>query len=266
MSSGQPLPSVQVLEAGNIAFLYRPKQGVLHPKSVDDLERSYFTLLPDDQKSHKNRVFNLAHGTFPMIVPGRALPEERDWAFVQAVGSDPKQVLQDLQRNIPAPPEPSGHRARPWARLAGEGRYVIARHEDHTHLAYRLRQPSKAGAVQRELEIKPEASYVIAVKEPYAPSEIKLANTPSYPPELRRKFDGLSFIPADPTSLLDYLWAQVLLVGARTDVEKELGIKLKLDLENRAEKDVFDLLRSQEKQAGKGGISIMEPMEKGLWE
>ena len=71
----QRKPHVRILETGNIAFFYRPKKAILHPKSPDDLERAYFTLFPDDQQRHQNRSFIVAHGVFPTIVPGQALPE-----------------------------------------------------------------------------------------------------------------------------------------------------------------------------------------------
>ncbi|MCL6430456.1 MAG: hypothetical protein K6V36_06285 [Anaerolineae bacterium] len=265
MAQQATMPGVRVLETGNILFFYRPKQGVLHPTDPEDLERVYFMLLPDDQEHHMNRLFNVAHGVFPSIVPGKALPEERDWAFVQDVSRDPRAVLDSLEKNIPAPPEPSGQRARPWAPAAGVGRYAIARHDDHTHLVYRLRKPERPGEVQREIQIRPEASYIISVKEPYAPSEIVLEQKPSYPDSLRRKFDGMGWIPADPTDLLDYQYAQILIIGARVDVEKELGLKLDTGRENQAEKQVLEMLRQQEKEAAEQGISLLEPMLKGEW-
>ncbi len=266
MAKNEPQAGVQALEEGNIVFFYRPKQGVLHPKSPDDLERVYFMLLPDDQRSHKNRLFNVAHGAFPAIVPGKALPEERDWAFVQDVSQEPKDVLEALERNIPAPPEPSGQRARPWAPAAGEGRYAIVRHEDHTHLAYALKEPEKPGEVQKQLQIMPEASYILSVKEPFAPSEIVLEQKPDYPASLRNKFDGHGWIDVEPTDFLDYQYTQVLLIGARTDVERELGIHLEAEAENKAEKQVLQELRKQEKEAAQQGISLLEPMVQGRWE
>ena len=265
MAKEQAQPGARILEQGNIVFFYRPKMAVLHPQSPDDLERAFFMLLPDDQEHHRNRLYNLAHGVFPMVVPGKALPEERDWAFAQDVSRNPREVLEALEANIPGPPEPSGQRARPWARAAGDGRYVIALHDDHTHLAYRLRQPKQIGPVQEEMQIKPQASYVISVKEPYAPSEIELEQKPTYPPDLQRKFDGYGWIAADPTDYLDYQYTQVLLVGARTDVEQELGIRLDPQAENRAQKEVLKLLRQEEKEAARQGVSLLEPMEKGRW-
>ena len=260
-------PGVNVLETGNVVFFYRPKKGVLHPTGPDDLERAYFMLFPDDQTRHENRLLNVAHGVFPAIAPGAALPAERDWAFVDAVSHDPRAVVDALEKNVSAPPRPSAERARPWARIAGEGRYALARHGDHTHLVYYLHQPMQPGKAQRELEIKSEASYIISVKQPFAPSEISLAKKPGYPEDLRKKFDGHGWIPVDPTSYLDYRWTQILLIGARTDVEKELGIRLDPHEENEAEKEAVRMLRSESKEAEeKWHVEIFEPLLKGEWE
>jgi hypothetical protein len=266
MASEGDMPAVEPLERGNIVFFYRPKRHVEHPKSPEELQRVYFILLPDDQVGHKNRLFNVAHGVFPTIVPGKAVPEERDWAFVEDASQDPKAVLDALEKEVRAPQVPPGERVRPWARAAGQGRYAIARHEDHTHLAYWLGEPHKVGEVQKELQIRPEASYVISVKEPFAPSEIELEEKPSYPQHLRNKFDGHGWIPADPTSFLDYQYTQVLLVGARVDVEKELGFSLDARVENKAEKQVFKMLREEGREAAEQGVALLEPLTEGMWE
>lgn len=259
-------PQVDVLETGNVAFFYRPKQGVLHPKSADDLERAYLMLFPDDQARHQNRLFVVAHGVFPTIEPGKLLPGERDWAFVDDVSHDPRAIVTALEKNVAAPPEPSGQRARPWARIAGDGRYAIARHADHTHLVYVLHQPRQPGPVQKELQIKPEASYVISVKQPFAPSEIPLKEKPNYPQELVDKFDGHGWIALDPTSYLDYRWTQTLLIGASGDVEKELGVRLDPSRENHAEKEALKLLHQEATEAhDKWHVEIFEPLMQGKW-
>ena len=266
MAEAQTPSDVHVLEKGDIVFFYRPKKGIRHPKTPDELERAYFMLLPEDQRAHKNRLFNVAHGVFPEVQPGKALPEERDWAYVQEVATDPREALDALEKNLAAQPEHAGERVRPWARAAGQGRYVIASHDNHTHLAYKLSEPVHRGEVQRELQIKPEASYVLSVKDPYTPSEIELEDKPNYPESLRKKFDGHGWIAVERTDFLDYQWTQVLLIGAGTNVEKELGIKLRTDVEGKAEKQIQNVLRSDEQQAKKQGVSLLKPLETGRWE
>lgn len=266
MANTQAHSDVSILEKGNIFFFYRPKEGISHPHSPNDFERAYFMLLPDDQQHHQNRLFDVAHGVFPWIKPGKALPEERDWAFVMDVNHDPKAVLQDLEKNVQSAPGPSGRRARPWARPAGEGRYALATHDGHTHLVYYLGMPKQPGTVQDELKVDQEASYIISVKQPYAPSEIQLSEKPSYPADLRNMFDGHGWIPVVPTDFLDYQYTQILLIGARKDVQKELGITLDADKENAAAKVVLQMLHEDAKHAKSYGIDLLEPLKQGNWE
>ncbi|MGH7863306.1 MAG: hypothetical protein ACREOS_13870 [Candidatus Dormibacteraceae bacterium] len=180
---------------------------------------------------------------------------------------DPRSVVGALEKTVNAPPGPAGQRARPWARIAGDGRYALARHRDHTHLVSFLHQPKQPGKVQCELEIKPEASYIISIKQPYAPSKINLKKKPGYPDNLRAKFDGHGWIPVEPTSFLDYRWTQILLIGAETDVEKELGIRLNSAEENQAEREALALLRAESTTAADTWhVEIFEPMLKGKWD
>lgn len=262
----QQHPGVRVLEAGNIVFFYRPKKGVQHPTGPNDLERAFFMLFPDDQQQHQNRLLNVAHGVFPEIVPGKALPEERDWAFVEDVNHDARALVDDLEKNVVPATGPNGGRNRPWARVAGDGRYAIAHHENHTHLVYFLHEPAKPGKVQQDLEIKSEASYIISVKQPFARSEINLQEKPNYPDDLVKKFDGHGFIAVEPTSYLDYRWTQILLIGARTNVKQELGITLDSKQENQAEKAALQYLHEEAPEAHqKWRVEIFEPMNQERW-
>src|SRR5439155_18060129 len=65
----------------------------------------------------------------------------------------------------------------------------IFRHGEHTHLAYFLELPKHEGPVERELNIKREASYIIAVKNLQTPSPPKVGLSPKqeadFPKELR---------------------------------------------------------------------------------
>lgn len=59
-----------------------------------------------------------------------------------------------------------GERVRPAARPAGEGVYVLARTGSKMHLAYALELPDKPGPVQKQLNIEPEASFALSIKNP----------------------------------------------------------------------------------------------------
>jgi hypothetical protein len=258
---------VRVLETGNIAFFYRPKERVLHPTSPNDLERSSFVLFPDDQQHHQNRLFVLAHAVFPQIVPGEVLAEERAWAVVADVSHDPRHMIDSVEKDFPTPPELSRQRRRPSARIAGDGRYAIARHGSHTHLVYELRRPQHPGPVQQALQIEPHASYFLSVKGPRVPSEITLEEKPSYPEALRTKLEGHNFVAADPTDFLDYRWTQIFLIGAQTDVRAWLGLHVEPDVENDAEKQALTYLHGEaQRTQTTWHVDILGPLLTGQWE
>ncbi|MBI4497386.1 MAG: twin-arginine translocase TatA/TatE family subunit [Chloroflexi bacterium] len=81
---------------------------------------------------------------YRLVVIGRKrLPEIRDggrmyWGFVDRMRSRADKLEEEL--------EAKG--VEPAARPAGEGVYVIARHSDHTHLAYALEPPEQPGVDQ----------------------------------------------------------------------------------------------------------------------
>jgi hypothetical protein len=96
--------------------------------------------------------------------------------------------------------------------------YALVRHDDHTHLAYALELPSKPGEVQEELEILPEASYIITVKNPEQPSPpgvgLDEAQQAELPNRLEARFRGRRFVPVDPPEFLDPEGAELILIGA----------------------------------------------------
>ena len=68
-----------------------------------------------------------------------------------------------------------------------------------------------------------------------------------YPPELRERFGGRRFIPADPPELLDHPSAELVLIGAAEDAARELGIELDAPLEDR---ELFERLSRPGAPAG----------------
>jgi hypothetical protein len=145
------------------------------------------------------------------------------------------------------PPRRAAFARSPPARPAAEGIYVIARHYGHTHLAYVIELPQRRGPAERELNIKREASYVIAVKNPETPSPPNAGLDPHeearFPKSLQDKFQGRRFLPVDPPDFLDYDGAELVLIGANENPEKELGIEFKPDREDEHRADVFRILK-----------------------
>ena len=172
-----------------------------------------------------------------------------------------------------------GKRRLSAAQPAGEGKYLIFRHDDHTELAYILEIPQVPGPTQTEFEIKKEASYIISVKNPeifipgYAAFS-KKENKPDYPKYIKEKFGEKRWINVDESEILDYENTQLLLIGARKrNVEEELGIKIDEEKENKNSSDMFKELKIKKEEIPlqpflKGKFPKEEeiPMSQGLKE
>ncbi|HYZ82835.1 MAG TPA: hypothetical protein VE621_00450 [Bryobacteraceae bacterium] len=204
---------------------------------------------------------------YRLIVLGRKrLPDvrkrEREWGFVYKVSDGPDDIEEELKRKE-YETKTRGQRVKPSARPAGEGVYALVRHQDHTHIAYVLELPEKPGRVQKALEIEPEASYIVAVKNPEAPSPPEAGLPPyeaaKYPKSLEQMFHGRRFLPADPPELLDYPGAQLIFIGASADVRSELGIDLHPEHETERTAEIFRDVR-----LAKSEFKI-EPLVKRKW-
>ena len=150
--------------------------------------------------------------------------------------------------------ETRGKRRIEAAAPAGERKYSIVKHDNHTELAYVLELPESLGPAQREFEIKKEASYIISVKNPdmqvsgfaaFSAPEKK----PKYPTRLKEMFGGRRWINVEDPSLLNYENAQLLLIGARKkDVEEELGVDIDEEKESKLSSDLFKELHVRREQ------------------
>jgi hypothetical protein len=137
-----------------------------------------------------------------------------------------------------------GVRDQPAARAAGEGRYAIARHGAHTHLAYALARPAIPGPVQRDLGIEAAASLVVAVKNPHWPTPpgatagLAPEAEAFFPEALQAAFRGRRWAALEPAHL-DREGAELVLVGTREAPDEALGIRL----EAEEPEDVLGLFR-----------------------
>ena len=245
----------EVLEYGNIYFAFRPKVEERTPEGIEDVQRFYMILNPDGGRKH--RLVVIGRKKLPEIEDGG----EKYWGFVETVGRTPKQVEDALGREVYRT-KTRGERHVPAARPAGEGVYAIARHGDHTHLAYRLELPEHPGAVQRELNIDERASYVVSIGNPERPAPkgagMGEKQEAHYPKRLRAKFEGRKFIAADPPDFLDHEGAELLLIGASERPTKELGIELHAEEEDAHSADIFDTLER--------GEHPTRPLFEGKWD
>jgi hypothetical protein len=256
-----------VLEDGDIYFLYRPR--VDHPDvaSPADVQRLLVVLRP--WRGHLLRL---------LIIGRKRLPEirahDRFWGFVDQVAGGPDD-LRDALDGRAYQTKTRGRRFQPPARPVAEGAYALARHGDHTHLAYRLEPPAgrgappaggpvRAGAAQQELNIEPEASYIISVKNPRVPAPAgagrpRPAAPVNLPGKLQDRFRGRRFIPVDPPDFLDQPGVEFILIAATPDAAEELGLDLDAYVERASHDTMLHDLRLDRRDRP------VEPLLTGEW-
>jgi hypothetical protein len=243
--------SSKIIEQGDIFFFYRPKVGTEEVQDLDDVQRFYMITVPEENT--KYRLFLIGQKQLPEIVEGKSTSEEKNWALNILTTSSLKDIENEL---MPAEytTETRGKRRLAAAVPAGEGKYVIAKHDNHTELAYILELPETPGPTQREFEIKKEASYIISVKNP----EVKVPGftafssedrKPEYAKHLKEKFGDKRWIDVEQPDFLNYENTQLLLIGARKkNVEEELGIDLDEEKETQRSADLFKELKVRKEQ------------------
>jgi hypothetical protein len=226
----------RILERGDLFFFYRPRVDTDRIDGLDDVQRFFFVLEPDEPQLFRR-----------FIVGRKRLPDpsahERAWAFVDEVAKRPEELREELERKV-YETKTRGTRVQPEARPAGEARYAIVEHDGHTHLAYALELPRRRGEVQKELGIEREASFIAAVRNPDAPAPrgtgLPRRERAEFPQRLLEQFHGRRFAPLNPPDFLDYEGAELVLIGAAEDAERELGI----DFDTRRERlEAADLVR-----------------------
>jgi hypothetical protein len=180
-----------VLERGAIAFVYRPRVEAFAARGLEDVQRFYVLLAPEDG----GRVRRVRVGR-------KRLPDaerhERFWAYVDRVAADVGGALEDLGATEYWT-KTRGLRHQPGARVAGDGVYDLARHGAHVHLTYELGGATPRGDVEEELRLARRATYVVAA---FARS------TPAGAAARERRF-----VPLAP-ALLDAPGTELVLIAA----------------------------------------------------
>jgi Protein of unknown function (DUF2795) len=238
----------KIIEQGDVFFFYRPKVDTEEVEDLSDVQRFYMITAPEDNT--KYRLFLIGQKQLPEIVEGKSTSEEKNWALNILTTSNPKDIQREL---MPAEytTETRGKRRLAGAVPAGEGKYVIAKHDNHTELAYVLELPETPGPTQREFEIKKEASYIISVKNPdvKVPGFAASEKNPDYPKTLKEKFGDKRWINVEEPDFLNYENIQLLLIGARKkNVEEELGIDIDEEKETEKSADLFKELKVRKEQ------------------
>jgi hypothetical protein len=154
----------QIVEQGDIFFFfffYRPKVGTEQVSDIGDVQRFYMVTAPG---GGKYRLFVIGQKQPPEIVEGKSTSEERNWALNVLTASNPEEIRKEL---LPAEyaAETRGKRRIAAAAPAGEGKYSIIKHDNHTEMAYILELPAVPGPAQKEFEINKERSKLHSIGE-----------------------------------------------------------------------------------------------------
>lgn len=247
---------VEVLEQGNIYFCYRPKVEDESVEGLDDVQRFYIVLKPHGKQSYRMMAIGQKH------LPNISDRGQQAWGFVESVSDNPKKIEEGL-REQHYRTKTRGERTQPAGRPVGEGVYDIVRHKDRTHLIYALELPEEPGEAQNELNIEPEGSYVLQIKNPdkSSPKGVGLRGEQKadFPQHLQDRFENHRFISAAPPDFLDYEGAELLLIAASADISKELGIDLDPQEETEAKAEIFNDLRMRKSR------HPIAPLMKGEW-
>lgn len=188
------------LERGDITFFYRPRvQPAEGPRRGSQVARSvqsfFFVLSPADRSFH--RRIRLGRKRMP------APTGERLWAVVERVGAM-QRVLGDVIEPEVYLTRTRGERYQPGARPIAQGCYAFVRHEDHTHLVYRIDRAEPD--VPEELELLEAASHIVLF-------------------ERADHARGLWTTGGVPTRF-DTEGEQLVLVGVDAEPERELGVEV----------------------------------------
>jgi hypothetical protein len=175
---------VEILEQGAVTFLAVPR-GTDRPRAPDDLERLFVVLAPAGRRPLRR-----------LSVPRRRLPDprrgQRFYAHVDRLSFAAAGLTEDLRAR-------HGGLA---GNLLGVGRYTLARHRGHVHLAYALARACARGELAAALGVAVAASFVLCVFRR------------SLPPTRRPR--ARSALAAATPDRLDVVGAEVALVsGAR---------------------------------------------------
>ncbi|CAD6341604.1 unnamed protein product [Miscanthus lutarioriparius] len=209
------------------------------------------------------------------------------WGYVELVTTK-VQDIKDALKEEEYSTATRGKRHRPAARALGEGVYRILKHEtsggrgrspqSHTHLVYKLELRTRgAGEPQEAMNVAPEASFLVQVKNPDPPSGgrdgggfrgLQSKRRAAFPAHLQGAFGSRRYAPADPPDLLNYEGCQLLLIAASDDVEDELGLQLEGEVEvedgegenQQAAASCSDLVKMF------GEVADVKPLLSGSWD
>lgn len=196
--SGLPLIVVQVLERGDITFFYRPLVQSADARTFRVGVQSFFAVLSPGERALHRRL-RIGRKRMP------ARPGERLWARVERVGSLDRVLAGQLEAEHYMT-KTRGERFQPEARPIAQGSYAVVRHDDHCHLVYRIEHHEEDEDIPAEVRVPDAASHLLLFER--APGA------------------GATWSAAGDPDQLDEEGAEVVLVGAEDEPERELGIDI----------------------------------------
>lgn len=251
-SRQDPDSSEQIVEQGDIYFAYRPRIEEHKVEGLSDIQRFFMVLKP------------AGGGRFRLAVLGRKrLPDaddhERVWGFIDKIAKSGGEIEAEFKEQHYGT-KTRGERTLPSVRPVGEGAYALLQRGRNLHLTYELELPRRPGKAQEEMNIPPQAAYVLSIRNPEAPSPpgagLPGKEEAHYPKSLQHEFGGRRFATEDPR-LLDYEGAEFILIGARTDPERAYQIDIETEHETGQKADVFRQLKMSSRE------HPLEPLLKG---
>lgn len=187
---------IEILEQGAVSFLAVPRAGAEETARPADVARFFVVLVP--RRGPLRRL----------SVRRRRLPDarrgQRFYAHVDRLATAPARLTADVREDG----RDGAARARP--RVLAVGRYTLARHGDHVHLAYALARACGRGRLAASLGVGAGGSFLLCVFRR------------SLPPT-RRPDAAAPLAPATPDRL-DVLGAEVALVAGERPRDARLGI------------------------------------------
>jgi hypothetical protein len=211
----------EILERGHIYFFYRKKIDTKEAHGLEDVQKLYLLLWPLQKESPLRLI----------VISKKKLPEiarhGKYFAFVEKVSLFVEEIDQPLDPHTYLT-KTMGERYLSGVVPVGEGIYAIVESErgkrKHTHLVYVLEVPSEIGKVQKAFNIEHEGSFVINVKNPESPASfLSKKEKAKLPSQLQNVFEERKWNRVNPTSLLDYEGMELILIGASSDLVKEMG-------------------------------------------
>lgn len=185
---------LEVVERGEISFVFQPKVERASARDLDDVQRFFLVLHPENRPVY--RRIRVGRKRLPDTEPR----SERFWALVDQVGQSAEEVSADLQPEV-YETKTRGTRFQPGARPAARGGYAVVKHDDHVHLSYVLDSPREE--VADDLRIRGRGNFILLMRNPATP---------------RPGEDIPRFMPLEP-AVLDEEGADLVLVGVEADAD-----------------------------------------------